>query len=62
MENKKSTSNNATLVNPTSVRINKDGRFLIIALAGNQVLRKPLNYFRVILYNVASTHENSAVG
>ncbi len=60
MENKN--SNNATFVNPTSVRVSKDGRYLIIALPGNQVLRKPLNYFRAILNNVASTLPTGAVG
>ena len=60
MENKN--SNNATFVNPTSVRVSKDGRYLIIALPGNQVLRKPLNYFRAILNNVAGTLQNGAVG
>ena len=62
MENKTGNTNNATFVNPTSVRVSKDGRYLIIALPGNQVLRKPLNYFRAILNNVSSTLENSAVG
>jgi hypothetical protein len=62
MENQDSNINNATFVNPTSVRVSKDGRYLIIALPGNQVLRKPLNYFRAILNNVAITLEKSAVG
>ena len=62
MENKNSNTNNATFVNPTSVRISNDGRYLIIVLPGNQVLRKPLNYFRAILNNVASTLQNGAVG
>jgi hypothetical protein len=62
MENKNSNTNNATFVNPTSVRVSKDGRYLIIALPGNQVLRKPLNYFRAILNNVAGTLQNGAVG
>lgn len=62
MENKSSTTNNATFVNPTSVRVSKDGRYLIIALPGNQVVRKPLNYFRAILNNVAGTLQNGAVG
>jgi len=62
MENKNSNFGNATFVNPTSVRVSKDGRYLIIALPGNQVLRKPLNYFRAILNNVADTLETSAVG
>jgi hypothetical protein len=62
MENKNSNTNNATFVNPTSVRVSKDGRYLIIALPGNQVLRKPLNYFRAILNNVAGTFQNGAVG
>lgn len=62
MENQDSSTNNATFVNPTSVRVSKDGRYLIIALPGNQVLRKPLNYFRAILNNVAITFEKSAVG
>jgi len=62
MENKNSSTNNATFVNPTSVRVSKDGRYLIIALPGNQVVRKPLNYFRAILNNVAGTLRNGAVG
>lgn len=62
MENKSSTTNNATFVNPISVRVSKDGRYLIIALPGNQVVRKPLNYFRAILNNVAGTLQNGAVG
>ncbi len=61
MENKNSNANNANFVNPTSVRVSKDGRYLIIALPGNQVLRKPLNYFRAILKNAANNAENSAV-
>jgi len=61
MENKNSNINSATFVNPTSVRVSKDGRYLIISLPGNQVLRKPLNYFRAILNNIAGTMENSAV-
>ena len=36
MENKNSITN-ATFVNPTSIRVSKDGRYLIIALPGNQV-------------------------
>ena len=60
MENK--STNNATFVNPTSVRVSSDGRYLIISLPGNQILRKPLNYYRAILNNVAATLENSAVG
>lgn len=62
MENKNSSTNNATFINPTSVRVSKDGRYLIIALPGNQLLRKPLNYFRAILNNVAGTLQNGAVG
>ncbi len=62
MENQNSNTSNATFVNPTSVRVSKDGRYLIIALPGNQVLRKPLNYFRAILNNVADTLETSVVG
>jgi hypothetical protein len=62
MENQISSTNNATFVNPISVRVSKDGRYLIIALPGNQVLRKPLNYFRAILNNVASNLETGAVG
>jgi hypothetical protein len=62
MENKDSNNFNSSFVNPTSVRVSKDGRYLIIALPGNQVLRKPLNYFRAILNNVAITLEKSAVG
>jgi len=62
MEHKNSNTNNATFVNPTSVRVSKDGRYLIIALPGNKVLRKPLNYFRAILNNVDGTLQNGAVG
>jgi hypothetical protein len=62
MENKNINTNNATFVNPISVRVSKDGRYLIISLPGNQVLRKPLNYYRAILNNVAGALENSAVG
>ena len=62
MENKNSATNNATFINPTSVRVSKDGRYLIISLPGNQVLRKPLNYFRAILNNVAGTLQDGAVG
>ena len=62
MENKNSNINNATFINPTSVRVSKDGRYLIIALPGNQVLRKPLNYFRAILNNVAGNLQDGAVG
>ena len=60
MENKNSITN-ATFVNPTSIRVSRDGRYLIIALPGNQVLRKPLNYFRAILNNIAAPVENGAV-
>lgn len=52
METKNSNVSDSTFVNPISVRVSKDGRYLIIALPGNQVLRKPLNYFRAILANV----------
>lgn len=62
MENKNSNTNNATFINPTSVRVSKDGRYLIIGLPGNQVLRKPLNYFRAILNNVATNLETGTVG
>ena len=62
MENNNSNTSNAIFVNPTSVRVSNDRRYLIISLPGNQVLRKPLNYFRAILNNVAGTLENSAVG
>jgi hypothetical protein len=62
MENKNSNTNNATFVNPTSVRVSKDARYLIIALPGDQVLRKPLNYFRAILNNSAGTLQNGAIG
>ena len=62
MENKNSNTNNATFINPTSVRVSKDGRYLVIALPGNQVLRKPLNFFRAILNNVTGTFANGAVG
>jgi len=48
--------------NKTSVRVGKDGRYLIISLPGNQVLHKSLNYFRAILNNIAGALENSAVG
>ena len=61
MENKNSNTNNATFVNPTSVRVSNDRRYLLISLPGNQVLRKPLNYFRAILLNVTGTMENGAV-
>jgi hypothetical protein len=47
--------------NKTSVRVGKDGRYLIISLPGNQVLHKSLNYFRAILNNVADSPEDSAV-
>lgn len=60
MENKNSNTSNATFVNPISVRVSKDGRYLIIALPGNQVLRKPLNYFRAILNNIAPNPETGA--
>lgn len=59
MENKSNTGN-TTFVNPISVRVKKDGRFLIISLPGNQILRKPLNYFRAILNNLGVASENSA--
>ena len=62
MENKDSNTNNATFVNPTSIRVSKDGRYLIIALPGNLLVRKPLNYFRAILNNIAGPLENSAIG
>ncbi|MGE0175080.1 MAG: hypothetical protein AB7T49_19960 [Oligoflexales bacterium] len=62
METTNSNTSNATFINPTSVRVSKDGRYLIIALPGNQVLRKPLNYFRAILNNAATALENNAVG
>ncbi|MCX6126576.1 MAG: hypothetical protein NTV34_17730 [Proteobacteria bacterium] len=62
MENKNSNTNNAIFVNPTSVRVSNDRRYLIISLPGNQVLRKPLNYFRATLNNVASSMESSVVG
>jgi hypothetical protein len=54
MENKNSNTN---FVNPTSVRVSRDGRYLLISLPGNQVLRKPLNYFRAILNNIAAPTE-----
>jgi hypothetical protein len=57
MENKNSNTSNATFVNPTSVRVSKDGRYLLIGLPGNQVLRKPINYFRAILNNIAAPAE-----
>ena len=59
MESKNSNTNNAIFVNPTSVRVSNDRRYLIISLPGNQVLRKPLNYFRAILDNVASAGETA---
>ena len=62
MENKDSNTNNAFFVNPTSIRVSKDGRYLIIALPGNLLVRKPLNYFRAILNNIAGPLENSAIG
>jgi hypothetical protein len=62
MENKDSNTNNATFVNPTSIRVSKDGRYLIIALPGNLLVRKPLNYFRAILNNIAGPVENGAIG
>jgi hypothetical protein len=58
MENKNSNTSNATFVNPTSVRVSKDGRYLIIGLPGNRVLRKPLNYFRAILNNISAAAES----
>jgi hypothetical protein len=61
MENKNSNTSNSIFVNPTSVRISKDGRYLIIALPGNQVLRKPLNYFRAILNNISASVETGTV-
>lgn len=39
----------ATFVNPINVRVSRDRKYLIIALPDNQVIRKPVNYFRVIL-------------
>jgi len=57
MENKNSNTGNTNFVNPTSVRVSKDGRYLLIGLPGNQVLRKPLNYFRAILNNIAAPTE-----
>lgn len=61
MENKNNNTGNAIFVNPTNVRVSKDGRYLIIGLPGNQVLRKPLNYFRAILNNVAGNLGSSEV-
>jgi hypothetical protein len=57
MENKNSNTGNTNFVNPTSVRVSKDGRYLLIGLPGNQVIRKPLNYFRAILNNIAAPTE-----
>ena len=57
MENKNSNNGNTNFVNPTSVRVSKDGRYLLIGLPGNQVLRKPLNYFRAILNNISAPTE-----
>ena len=62
METTNSNPTNATFINPTSVRVSSDGRYLIISLPGNLILRKPLNYFRAILNKVAITLEKSAVG
>jgi hypothetical protein len=39
----------STFVNPINVRVSKDRKYLIITLPGNQVIRKPVNYFRTIL-------------
>ena len=54
MENTNNNSQPGTFVNPTSVRVSKDKRYLIIALPGNLIVRKPVNYFRAILANAAS--------
>lgn len=61
MENKNSNTNNAIFVNPISVRVSNDGRYLIITLPGNQLIRKPLNYFRTILNNATTAPENRAI-
>lgn len=47
MENTNNNSQPGTFVNPISVRVSKDKRYLIIALPGNFVIRKPLNYFLI---------------
>lgn len=60
METQNSNFTKATFVNPTSVRVSKDGRYLLIALPGNQVLRKPLNYFRAILANISGAPQAEA--
>ena len=57
MGNTNKSSQPGTFVNPTSVRVSKDGRYLIIALPGNQVVRKPLNYFRAILANISGARQ-----
>ncbi|MCX6124054.1 MAG: hypothetical protein NTV34_04800 [Proteobacteria bacterium] len=62
MENKNSNIIHATFINPISVRVSNDGRYLIIALPGNQLIRKPLNYFRAILNNIATPTANGTVG
>ena len=54
MENASNTQASAKFINPTSVRVSKDGRYLVISLPDNQILRKPLNYYRAILNNVAT--------
>jgi len=48
------TTQNATFVNPEKVRVSKDRRFLLIILPGNQIIRKPVNYFKAILENITS--------
>lgn len=48
------TTQNATFVNPLSVRVSKDKRHLLITLPGNQIIRKPVNYFKAILESLTS--------
>ena len=61
MENTAVNTDNAIFVNPISVRVSKDKRYLIITLPGNHILRKPIAYFRAILNDLSSSVENGAV-
>ena len=61
MESKNSNTSSATFVNPTSVRVSSDDRYLIIRLPGNQILRKPLAYYRAILNNTDLRAKTSAI-
>ena len=61
MEIKSTNTSNATFVNPTSVRVSNDNRYLIIGLPGNQILRKPLAYYRAILNNTDLRAKTSAI-